>query len=83
MLTGITHEKLLDCFLALEPLEISAIILHREYKTTGAMPSKESLGEAVRQLQEYGEQCRSLSHRAQQLPPVPALDSDLVKDFSL
>lgn len=83
MITGMTHQQLLACVLALEPLEIKAVALHREYKATRAMPSKNELGVAVRQLQEYGERCRNLSSRMQQLPAVPALDAELVKDFPL
>lgn len=83
MIAGMTHQQLLDCMLALEPLEIKAVTLHRDYKAAGTMPSKDELGAAVRQLQTYGERCRDLSRKVQQLPAVPALDTELVKDFPL
>lgn len=83
MLNGLKHEALLECLLALPPLEIKAVTLHRAYKQTGLMPSKDDLSAAVVQLQAYGSDCRALASSLQKLPAIPALDCDLVRDFSL
>jgi hypothetical protein len=80
----VTHEALIEVLNGLSPVALEGVVLLREYRATGQLPSDpERIGAATTQLIQYTESCERAGRTLAKLRPIAATDPDLVEDYPL
>ncbi len=80
---GISHENLLTCLEQLEPVELEAVKLLRDFKATGVRPESTQAVTALRQLSDYEKICYEVRQNFSRLHPIPSNDEAFIWAFPL
>lgn len=80
----VTHEALIQVINGLSPVVLEGVVLLREYRATGQLPSDPGrIGAATTQLIKYTETCERAARTLAKLRPIAAIDPDLVEGYPL
>ena len=84
MLTGISHEALVEALDALPKVDLEAVTLFRVYRRTQQPPADlEQVAHATEQLVKYTGVCTAFADNLDKLPAVPVYDPMLVEAYPL
>lgn len=84
MLTGISHESLVEALDALPELELEAVRLFRQHRQTGEVPKDaEALAQANQSLTAYTASCERFASNLASLSPVPVTDPAMTDTYPL